>query len=60
MDTKKPIMNIKGVAEYLDVSTASIYRYIKKRKIPAFRVGRMWRFRREKIDAWVERQENAR
>jgi excisionase family DNA binding protein len=53
-------MNLKEVAEYLDVSTASIYRYLKKRKIPGFRIGKMWRFRKEKIDAWMEKQENAR
>jgi excisionase family DNA binding protein len=59
METKKPIMNVKEVAKYLDVSTATIYRYIRKHKIPAFRVGKMWRFRKEKISNWMENQENA-
>lgn len=60
MDKPKPIMNIREVAKYLGVSTMSIYRYVKQRKIPASRVGKFWRFRKEKIDAWLEKQENVR
>lgn len=56
----KPIMNIEEVAKYLDVSPVSIYRYVKQKKIPASRVGKFWRFRKDKIDAWLERQENIR
>ena len=56
----KPIMNLKEVAQYLGLSQMSIYRYIKQRKIPASRVGGVWRFRKEKIDAWLERQEKVR
>jgi len=56
----KPIMNLKEVAQYLGLSQMSIYRYIKQRKIPASRVGGVWRFRKEKIDAWLEKQEKVR
>jgi len=54
----KPIMNIKEVAQYLGIGTASIYRYAQQKKIPASRVGKFWRFRKERIDAWLEKQEN--
>jgi len=50
MNEIRPTMNVKEIAEYLNVSTTSIYRYIRQNKIPAFRVGKMWRFRKEKID----------
>lgn len=56
----KPIMNLKEVAQYLGLSRMSIYRYIKQGKIPVSRVGGVWRFRKEKIDAWLEKQENVR
>lgn len=57
MNEIRPTMNVKEIAEYLNVSTTSIYRYIRQNKIPAFRVGKMWRFRKEKIDQWTERYE---
>ena len=54
----KPILNLREVADYLGVSPTSIYRYVKQKKMPAMRVGSQWRFRREKIDAWLEKMEN--
>ena len=52
-------MTVKDVAEYLQLSTDQIYRLSQQGKIPASRVGARWRFKREKIDEWVENQESA-
>ena len=46
-------ISVEGVAEYLDVSTITIYRWLEKGKIPAHRVGKQWRFKSSEIDAWV-------
>ena len=53
-------MNLREVAQYLGVSRMSIYRYVKQGKIPASRVGKFWRFRKERIDEWLKGQENVR
>lgn len=55
--TSKPIMDIAEVAEYLDVSQMTIYRYAKIGKIPAFKVGAKWRFHKKSIDHWIEEKE---
>lgn len=47
-------MTVKDVAEYLQLSTDQIYRLAQQGKIPASKVGVRWRFKREKIDEWVE------
>ena len=49
-------MTVKDVAEYLQLSTDQIYRLAQQGKIPASKVGARWRFKREKIDEWVENQ----
>ena len=49
-------MTVKDVAEYLQLSSDQIYRLAQQRKIPASKVGARWRFKREKIDEWVENQ----
>jgi len=54
-----PMMTVKEAAKYLRVSTATIYRELRARALPAFRVGREWRFRREDINRWTERREKA-
>jgi len=49
-------MTVKDVAEYLQLSTDQIYRLAQQGKIPASKVGARWRFKRQKIDKWVENQ----
>ena len=53
-------MTLPEVAEYLQVSRDLIYRLAQKGKIPASKVGNQWRFKKEKIDQWMETQEAGR
>lgn len=48
------LMTIKQVAKYLHLGPTTIYNYAQKRKIPAIKVGRNWRFRPEDIETWLE------
>ena len=52
------ILTIKEVAEYLKVTERTIYRLAAAKKIPAFKVGGMWRFLRADIDSWIKQQAN--
>jgi len=47
-----PVLTVQNVAVYLHVHPSTIYRLLKKRQLPAFRVGGDWRFNRESIDRW--------
>ncbi|MBI4282178.1 MAG: helix-turn-helix domain-containing protein [Chloroflexi bacterium] len=49
-------MTLQEIAEYLQLSKDLIYRLAQKGKIPASKVGGRWRFKKEKIDQWVESQ----
>jgi len=53
------ILTIKEVAGYLKVTERTIYRLSQAKKIPAFKVGGMWRFMRVDIEAWIARQTSA-
>ena len=50
------IMSIREVAVYLKVNERTIYRLLSAKKLPAFKVGGSWRFRRADIDGWIARQ----
>jgi excisionase family DNA binding protein len=52
-------MTVQEVADYLHVSHDLIYRLAQKGKIPASKVGGRWRFKKEKIDRWMEEQSSA-
>ena len=44
-------MTTKQVAEYLQVSESSIYRWVGEGRLPAYRIGGARRFKREDVDA---------
>ena len=49
-------MTIEEISAYLKLPVDSLYKYARHGKIPAFKVGRYWRFDREQIDQWVRNQ----
>jgi excisionase family DNA binding protein len=52
-------MTVREVAVYLNVNQKTVYRLAQKGEIPGFKVAGTWRFRREDIDRWIERQMQA-
>ncbi len=47
------LMTTEEVAGYLRVKLSTVYEWARNGKIPATKVGRLWRFRQEQIEAWV-------
>lgn len=52
------VMTVKELADYLKMKEVTIYKHAQKGKIPCFKVGSKWRFKKETIDKWIEKQEN--
>jgi len=50
------IMTIKEVSTYLKLNEKTAYRLTFDGKIPAFKVGASWRFRKANIDSWIKEQ----
>ena len=48
------IFSIKELSKYLKIDTATTYRLVSSGKIPAFKVGRQWRFKKDDIDKWIQ------
>jgi excisionase family DNA binding protein len=46
------VLTVREVSEYLRVHPSTIYRLLRQRQLPAFRVGSDWRFNVEAIDRW--------
>ena len=57
IDMQSPLLNLEELAEYIGVSNTTVYRYIKQKKIPALKIGHLWKFRKERIDEWLKEQE---
>jgi hypothetical protein len=50
-------MTIKELADYLKIAEKTAYRFALEKKIPGFKVGAAWRFRKKEIDNWILKQE---
>lgn len=57
--TTKRFMNIHELSEFLGVCVNTIYSWGSQRKIPFVKVGRLLRFDRQKIEAWLSEREHS-
>ena len=46
--------SLEEIAEYLGVSQDTIHRWIRTKKLPAHKVGRLWKFDVSEVNAWVK------
>ena len=54
--TRAGLLTVEEVATLLHVPVSWVYGRMRKRsleRLPAYRLGKYWRFREEEIDAWV-------
>jgi len=49
-----PIMTIVEVAEYLGLHELTVRRLAREGAIPALKLGRQWRVKRDLLEAWIE------
>lgn len=50
------ILTVKELAEYLKIAEKTAYCFASEDKVPGFKVGSAWRFKKTEIDAWIKRQ----
>jgi len=48
------ILTLQEVAKYLKVDERTVYRMVKSKQLPAFKVRNQWRFKKDAIDKWIE------
>jgi excisionase family DNA binding protein len=53
------ILTLKEVAEYLKLAEKTAYRLAAEGKLPGFKVGGSWRFRRKELEDWIAEQHTA-
>ena len=56
MADSREVMNIRQASQYLGVSPDTLYKYVNEQKIPAFKLGNRWRFKKSRLDQWMEEQ----
>lgn len=53
-------ISIDEAAEYLGIKTVTLRNWIKKdESLPAHKIGKLWKFKRSELDAWVQSGKSA-
>ncbi len=51
----EPWLGAEEVARHLDVAKGTNDPWIEPRGLPAYRIGRFWKFKISEVDTWVQR-----
>ena len=60
MDESREVMNIRQASQYLGISADTLYKYVSEEKIPAFKLGNRWKFKKTRLDQWMDEQSTVR
>lgn len=50
----REVMDIRQASGYLGISPDTLYRYASEGFVPAFKLGNRWRFKRSRLDQWMD------
>ena len=56
MAETREVIDIRAASDYLGVSKEALYKYVSEKKIPAFKIGNRWKFKKTVLDRWMERR----
>lgn len=54
------LLSVDEVAAFLGVKRDTVYKLIDRNGLPGVKVGRLWKFRQERIDEWINNQPGRR
>ena len=47
-------LSVDEIAAYLGIKRDTVYKWIAEKQMPAHRMGRLWKFRKDEVDEWVK------
>ena len=53
----REVMDLRQAADYLGISSDTLYKYAGEGFIPGFKLGNRWRFRKSKLEEWMDKKE---
>jgi excisionase family DNA binding protein len=52
-EPKSELMTAEETCRYLKITPRTLYRYLRSRQIPAFKLGKEWRVVRSDLEQWI-------
>lgn len=58
-ERRPTIMTLEEVARFLRLNKSTIYRMAREGTLPAWKLGNVWRFKKEAIEDWIVNSQRA-
>ncbi len=46
-------LSVDEIAAYLGIKRETLYKWLAEKDMPAHKLGRLWKFRKDEVDAWL-------
>ena len=57
VDPTEPLWTVEDIADYLRLEPETVRSMTRDGKLPGFKVGRVWRYKKESIRNWLKNME---
>jgi len=47
-------LSVDEIAAHMGVNPETVYKWIERKKLPAHKMGRLWKFKASQVDEWVQ------
>jgi excisionase family DNA binding protein len=47
-------LSVDEIAEYLGIKKDTVYKWVAANRLPARKVGRLWKFKKTEVDEWIK------
>lgn len=48
-------LSVDEIGVYLGIKRDTVYKWISEKAMPAHKIGRLWKFKKDEIDEWVRK-----
>jgi excisionase family DNA binding protein len=52
--TQERWLSVEEIAAHMGVNPDTVYKWIDRKKLPAHKMGRLWKFKASQVDVWVQ------
>lgn len=53
-------LSVDEIAAHMGVNPDTVYKWIERKRLPAHKMGRLWKFKASEVDEWVRQGKAAR
>ena len=46
-------LSVAEIADHLGIKRDTVYKWIERKRMPAHKLGKLWKFKASEIDSWV-------